>query len=442
MGVYKIFDGTNWVDPCDCNINVRKPDDSWETLDPRGCPTRYWDGQNWCLLDCNTPQISENTEINIFFDSSGSMNSTLPPLQSMNEYLLQPCLISLYNGDPVLYDERVKVISSSTERSVMQIGEVRNQHGRVTDTNVNLVINLVFSDESQYSYIGAPPFNPNVQTPTYVTDVTSTRNAVDTEPYVIKGAMFRVNSTTLQSGVSQTQRDFIEALFIDSGLYTPPMNLRDMFQNFTYNLDVNWGQTAKAILVSGSTTDAVDWAPGVYTDIQSTTTIGAGSGMTFDAEVVTRSGGVLSATVTDVGSGYPPSFTFATGISGGGALSCRVTVTTTATGEIDPLSLVIDHEGYDYTVSQVLNIQYGGNASAEITIDSLAPDYEEFVLTSVNNYGDELYVAGDEVLTIAPIPSGGTSVVRLVIQGGLGVPSYYLTQITTALSTLGLQTNC
>ena len=52
MSKFKIFDGTNWVDPCDCKVNIRKTDNTWQLLDPANCPTRYWTGTSWCLIEC------------------------------------------------------------------------------------------------------------------------------------------------------------------------------------------------------------------------------------------------------------------------------------------------------------------------------------------------------------------------------------------------------
>lgn len=49
---FKIFDGTNWIDPCNCVINFRKSDNIFEELTPTTCETRYWNGCSWVLLEC------------------------------------------------------------------------------------------------------------------------------------------------------------------------------------------------------------------------------------------------------------------------------------------------------------------------------------------------------------------------------------------------------
>ena len=178
MGVYKVFDGTNWVDPCSCNIRIRTFDDAWKLLEPEVCPTKYWNGDTWCLIDCTTPQIDEKTEINIWFDSSGSMGPTLPALQVMRDELLVTCLLPLYGGSQVLYDERVRVIEDNSERSILQLGTLRNADGRAVDTTVTMVLNLVFSDESKNDYWSGATFNPNTpQTAPYLADIALARSS-------------------------------------------------------------------------------------------------------------------------------------------------------------------------------------------------------------------------------------------------------------------------
>jgi hypothetical protein len=52
MGRYKVFKGTEWVDICDCQVNIRNANNDWQLLDPRNCPTRYWTGTEWCDITC------------------------------------------------------------------------------------------------------------------------------------------------------------------------------------------------------------------------------------------------------------------------------------------------------------------------------------------------------------------------------------------------------
>ena len=54
MGQVRIFDGINWVNPCDCNVRI-KGVAGWELLDPNNCIVRYYDGTKWCEVDCTDP---------------------------------------------------------------------------------------------------------------------------------------------------------------------------------------------------------------------------------------------------------------------------------------------------------------------------------------------------------------------------------------------------
>lgn len=53
MSKFKIFDGTNWVDPCDCNISILDVDGvSYQLINPNNCIVSYFDGTNWCPITC------------------------------------------------------------------------------------------------------------------------------------------------------------------------------------------------------------------------------------------------------------------------------------------------------------------------------------------------------------------------------------------------------
>ena len=49
---YKIFDGTDWVSPCDKEIRLLAANGTWEWIDPNGRDVSYFDGQNWKPMDC------------------------------------------------------------------------------------------------------------------------------------------------------------------------------------------------------------------------------------------------------------------------------------------------------------------------------------------------------------------------------------------------------
>ena len=52
MSNYKVFDGTNWIDPCDCNISIVDIAGNFQLLDPNNCVVKYFDGTNWCPITC------------------------------------------------------------------------------------------------------------------------------------------------------------------------------------------------------------------------------------------------------------------------------------------------------------------------------------------------------------------------------------------------------
>lgn len=50
---FKMYDGTNWIDPCECPISIADGSNIFRTINPHACETRYWDGCEWKLLKCN-----------------------------------------------------------------------------------------------------------------------------------------------------------------------------------------------------------------------------------------------------------------------------------------------------------------------------------------------------------------------------------------------------
>ena len=52
MSNYKMFDGTNWLDPCLCNISIRGAGNNFQLLNPNNCVLKYFDGINWCDISC------------------------------------------------------------------------------------------------------------------------------------------------------------------------------------------------------------------------------------------------------------------------------------------------------------------------------------------------------------------------------------------------------
>lgn len=134
--------------------------------------------------------IDSTTEINIFFDSSGSMDTTLAPLETMRDTVLRTALEPFYNNDSAAYDAAVTITSIPTER-------VFDQLATMGSSNATRVINLVFADEnSPYGATTSYPTNPNS---TLSSDIAALRAAVSSAnseytPSYYRSVLFQVNT--------------------------------------------------------------------------------------------------------------------------------------------------------------------------------------------------------------------------------------------------------
>ncbi|WOO43161.1 hypothetical protein [Rubellicoccus peritrichatus] len=102
-------------------------------------------------------QIDTDTKITIFFDSSGSMDTTLAPLQTMRDTLLQDLLIGYYGGNTTIYDAQVTIIEDTSERTFDWL----NNQGSALGTKH---IILVFQDEASSIYTGGSQPTSQFQT--------------------------------------------------------------------------------------------------------------------------------------------------------------------------------------------------------------------------------------------------------------------------------------
>jgi hypothetical protein len=154
------------------------------------------------------PVITEATEVNIFFDSSGSMNSTLAPLQTMRDTILDAALMPFYNNDRALYEEKVNVIVDGTEQTFLMLA-------RANTNPAADVLNIVFQDEStDYGADGSGGYT--TPTSTYLTDIVGARSNLinrTNNRYVI----FQVE--TDPSGFSPIFAAFLAAVENGSGSY-------------------------------------------------------------------------------------------------------------------------------------------------------------------------------------------------------------------------------
>lgn len=100
-------------------------------------------------FNCPEPPvvINETTQINIWFDDSGSMNTTKAQLESMTQGNLKNCLIGFYNNNESEYNRLVKVRNfSSVSGGYERCFRLASLPPDVSDaTNV---IHLIFQDEA------------------------------------------------------------------------------------------------------------------------------------------------------------------------------------------------------------------------------------------------------------------------------------------------------
>jgi uncharacterized protein (TIGR02145 family) len=203
------------------------------------------------------PVITIVTEINIFMDDSGSMNSTVVKLEEMRDTLLKDCIGPIYGyvpgvlGSDALYNERVKVLDftdvpNGGER-FLNVLAVDKNFLRPTDNSVNQVLNLTFSDESgNYGYgdsmsqiFDNTEVRGNSIPPKFITDSAALRSKISTSPY-IKGVAFQVNTGP---NSYPGYRDLTQATFINTGVYVPPINISDLIENFYFEINVIAGTT-------------------------------------------------------------------------------------------------------------------------------------------------------------------------------------------------------
>lgn len=191
------------------------------------------------VIQAQQEEIDTSTEINIFFDSSGSMDSTLTPLQTMRNNQLRTAIEPFYDNDSDAYNTNVTISEVSTERVFDQMRTMGS------DSNVTKVINLVFSDEN--SPYGAGTSYPTDRTTQYDTDITglrsdiSTANSANTTSYY-RSVLFQVNTGP---GTYTGYKQFTQAVYNGTGNYSGTNGLSDLDGSQVYlNNDVIAGSNA------------------------------------------------------------------------------------------------------------------------------------------------------------------------------------------------------
>lgn len=234
------------------------------TVDNNSCQyasCHYGIGQ--AIITEGTLIVDDKTEINIFFDASGSMNSTLPKLLAMRETVLKPCLMPFFNNEGYTYDQRVRVFGaeydafSGTITNTIWIDErFMGDPGRVyynkvqpsglrtegTDGTITKVINLVFQDEAHDLYHKSTGvFNPETEPPseTFSADIAALRTLYQSKsPDYFRSVMFQVKPS---SSTNSAFKRFLQAIEKGQGLYTGANNLTDLSDQIKIKYDISGG---------------------------------------------------------------------------------------------------------------------------------------------------------------------------------------------------------
>jgi hypothetical protein len=173
-----------------------------------------------------TIPITNQTEIRIYFDSSGSMGSALAPLLEMRNTILKNALLPFYNNDPTLYEQKVTVTADASERTLKFL----NNNG-IAITKPILV--MVFQDEANPVYHTSTSIT--TPTTTFQSDISALRNTIGALPInSYRGAVFQV---TRSAGEGYQFKNLIQAIQNGTGNYTGGLNLSDK-PEISYQYDV------------------------------------------------------------------------------------------------------------------------------------------------------------------------------------------------------------
>lgn len=183
--------------------------------------------------------IDVDTQINIWFDDSGSMDTTLNPLNVMRNTVLKPCLLAAYNNDSDLYDSRVNVLNFSSSSMIERYIDLLATTS--TNPSITRVINLAFADES--NDYGAEVAYSGIITSQAATDIAKLRNNIASNPpnYLV-GVIFQVSTGGVGTPTYPGFRTFVNNLHTGVVPFTGTNGLSDK-PEIGYTLDVIPGST-------------------------------------------------------------------------------------------------------------------------------------------------------------------------------------------------------
>lgn len=205
--------------------------------------------------------IDDNTEINLWFDNSGSINVALPALFNMVYSCLKQLLLPIYNGDETLYNQRVRIFTfvpgtrdvngqliSFAGKPVDINGDARERTFYILNTTgstetISRVVNLVFQDEAGGDYypsssIADPVvFDPNTNYGASLTgvclyDITELNATLSTigDLNYYRGVIYQMGSTTVNND-RENFKLLLAAVTSSIGLYTGTNSLQTVNSN-------------------------------------------------------------------------------------------------------------------------------------------------------------------------------------------------------------------
>lgn len=203
--------------------------------------------------------IDDNTEINLWFDNSGSMPEAFPGLVTMVESCLKQLLLPIYNGDETLYNQRVRIFTF-TSTTVSVNGKSISFTGKPLGTertfyilnttgsseSISRVVNIVYQDEAQSIYHNVP-FNSNTVTVTGSLDIVNLRTTLDSisDTNYYKGVIYQMEDTTPDLDQIAFE-SFLNAVSTSSGSYTGSNSLEPYFDSGQLSIENGISTTGTA----------------------------------------------------------------------------------------------------------------------------------------------------------------------------------------------------
>ena len=198
-------------------------------------------------LDFNCPvsapiEIVETTQINIWFDDSGSMNGTLSPLQNMVNNELKSCLIQFYNNDEAAYNKYVSVREYGGRQANNPVYYKYNEKFPVVMswepdiTGATNCINLVFQDEIEGIYQFGSSANPSFINDIWKGDVYLFKQIINNNRTgYVTPVLFQIATYTYEYAFGR----FLDIIENGEGAYAPSeYNLKDMAGKYTIKRDI------------------------------------------------------------------------------------------------------------------------------------------------------------------------------------------------------------